>query len=117
MVRHNKIKKLVCDSTSVYNISYHIIWIPKYRKHILVNDIEKQLKHLLYEKALQIDIKICAIEIMPDHIHLFIKLNPNLNVSFIVKNLKGYSSKKLREQFLTLRKMKSLWTPSYFCKT
>lgn len=117
MVRKNKIKKMNRDATRLYNISYHIVWIPKYRKRILTKEIEIKLKEILFEKAKQLGINICAIESMPDHIHIFFKSNPNLNVSYIVKNLKGYSSKKLREQFPCLNKMKCLWAPSYYCET
>ena len=58
-----------------------------------------------------------AIEIMPDHVHLFIQAPPLLSVSVIVKNLKGFSSYKLRRSFIELTKYKHLWTPSYYCET
>ena len=54
---------------------------------------------------------------MNDHIHLFIKSNPTLSISFIINQLKGYSSFKLRSEFSFLKKYKSLWTNSYFCET
>lgn len=54
---------------------------------------------------------------MNDHIHLFIKSNPNLSVSYIVNQLKGYTSFKLRNEFPSLKWYKSLWTQSYFCET
>lgn len=107
----------ISDNHRVYNIAYHITWIPKYRKHILQNDIEKYLKIYLFEKAEQLNIKIEAFEIMPDHIHLFVKANPNLSIMFIVQQLKGYTSFKLRKQFPFLKRIKSLWTHSYYVKT
>ena len=54
---------------------------------------------------------------MPDHIHLFIKANTNTKISFIVKMLKGYTSRKLRQEFLFLQKLKCLWSPGYFCES
>jgi len=101
----------------VYNISYHIIWIPKYRKRILKGKLKEKLKFYLFKKAKSIGISIEEYEIMPDHIHLFIKSNPNLSVSFIVNQLKGYTSYMLRKEFIYLKKYKSLWTKSYFCET
>lgn len=101
----------------VFNVSYHIIWIPKYRKHILKNDIEKRLKELLLEKAHELNIIIDTFEIMPDHIHLFIKSTPDKSISYIVKHLKGYTSYMLRKEFPFLRRYKSLWTHSYYCET
>ena len=105
------------DKHYVYNISYHIVWIPKYRKRILKNDIKKALILYLFEKASQLNISIDAYEIMDDHVHLFIKSNPSLPISFIVQQLKGYTSYMLRKQFPSLKRYKSLWTHSYFVET
>jgi len=101
----------------VYNVSYHIVWIPKYRKRILKGNIKSRLIYLLYEKSSQIGIKIEEIECMDDHIHLFVRSAPNLSASFIVKSLKGYTSYMLRKEFPFLKKYKHLWTNSYFCET
>jgi putative transposase len=110
-------KKHTHSKHCVYNISYHIVWIPKYRRKILINNVEKRLKELLILKANQLNINIKAIECMPDHIHLFIKASPSIPVIKIIKHLKGYSSKILRAEFSELCKMRSLWTPSYFCES
>lgn len=64
-----------------------------------------------------IDIKIEAIEIDIDHLHLFVKSKPTITVSNIVKSLKGYSSYFLRKKFVCLKKYKQLWTHSYYCET
>jgi putative transposase len=109
----NKIHSKHC----VYNISYHIIWIPKYRKRILKGYIEEYLKVYLMEKAEQLNIKIEAFEIMPDHIHIFIKANTKLTISYIVQQLKGYTSYMLRKKFPFLKVYKSLWTHSYYVET
>lgn len=101
----------------VFNVAYHITWIPKYRKHILRNEIEASLKIYLFEKSVQIGISIEAFEIMSDHIHLFIKANPNLSITFIIQQLKGYTSFKLRKQYPSLKQFKSLWTHSYYAET
>ena len=101
----------------VYNISYHIIWIPKYRKHILKDEIRIAVKKYLFEKAHMLKISIEAYEIMDDHIHLFIKSRPDLTISYIVQQLKGYTSYKVRKEFPILKRYKSLWTHSYFAET
>jgi len=64
-----------------------------------------------------LDITIENYEIMPDHIHLFIKCGPQHTVSKIVQHLKGYSSYKLRSDYKHYRKYKSLWTRSYYCES
>ena len=101
----------------VYNVSYHITWIPKYRKKLIVGKIEAKLREFLIEKALSIDIIIDTYEIMPDHVHLFIKSKPDITISYIVKQLKGYTSYRLRKHFPSLRRVRSLWTKSYFAET
>ena len=104
-------------NTCVYNLGYHIVWIPKYRRKILTGKIKEIIGNALQEKAKEIDIKIIKYEIMPDHIHLFIKFKPILSVSKIVMHLKGYSSYVLRKEYPQYRKYKSLWTPSYYCES
>lgn len=77
---------------SIYNVNYHIIWIPKYRRKILIGTLKIELIKALLEKADKLGIKIEKYEIMPYHIHLFIKCMPNINISKIIGELKGYSS-------------------------
>ena len=77
---------------SVYNISYHLIWCPKYRRKVLVDGVDERLKELLLEKAAELRITIEKMEVMPDHVHLFVKSTPTLAVHFIVNQLKGYTS-------------------------
>jgi putative transposase len=101
----------------IYNINYHIIWCPKYRKHILTGKFKEIILSCLYEKQESLNIKIEKCEIMPDHIHLFIKSNPLNNISKIVQVLKGYSSFKLRSLFPKSKKYKHLWSRGYYCES
>ena len=103
---------------SVYNVSYHIIWCPKYRRAVLVDDVAVRLKILLYEQAAKYGWIIEAMEVMPDHLHVFIKANPIDPVARIVAQLKGYTSHVLRNEFSHLRtKLPTLWTRSYYVET
>ena len=61
------------SNNSVYNIGYHIIWCPKYRKKVLIDGVDERLKELLIEKAKILDITIETMEIMSDHVHLFVR--------------------------------------------
>jgi putative transposase len=65
-------------NTVVYNCGYHLIWCPKYRRKVLVGDVEERLKELLQEKAERLGLRIEQAEIMPDHVHLFVKAPPTL---------------------------------------
>ena len=59
-----------------------------------------------------------SMEVMPDHVHLFVKSNPIIPVHHIVSQFKGYSSRVLRDEFPWLRsRLPSLWTHSYYCET
>ena len=110
-------KKYIGNGNSKYNISYHIVWIPKYRKHLLSGLVESKLKLLISEKLVSLGLPRPIIECMPDHVHLFIKSNTTYTISYIVKILKGYTSFKLRSEFVHLTKLKALWAPGFFCET
>lgn len=106
------------NNTTVYNIGYHLIWCPKYRRKVLVGEVEKRLKALLQKKAEEIDVSIESLEILPDHLHLFIKAPPTAAPHWIVQQLKGYTSHELRKEFEQLRtRLPTLWTRSYYVES
>lgn len=101
-----------------FNIAYHLIWCPKYRRKVLVNGIDVRLKELLIEKAKDMNIVIENMEVMPDHVHLFVKCNPTDNPQQIVGQFKGYASRYLRLEFPKLKsRLPCLWTRSYYCES
>ncbi len=80
--------------------------------------IEMRLRELLVEKASEIQVSIEQLEIMPDHVHLFVKAGPGAAPHWIVQQLKGYSSRHLRREFPQWRsKLPTLWTRSYYCES
>ena len=102
----------------VYNVKYHLVWCPKYRRKVLIDGIANRLKEVLYDKAEQIEISIEAIEIMPDHVHVFVTGTPTEAIQHIVNQLKGYSSYILRNEYNELRsKLPCLWSRSYYVGT
>jgi putative transposase len=108
----------VNSKTAVYNLAYHIIWCPKYRRKVLVNDVEKELKRLLYEKAYELNCTIETLEVMPDHVHIFIKTPPTIGVHFLVQQLKGVTARKLRKKFHSLKtRLPNMWTRSYYAES
>ena len=104
-------------TTSVTLINYHFVWIPKRRKKVLIGNVAIRLEELLYEKSKELDCEILALEIMEDHVHLFLSCPPTLAPDQIMFRLKGFTSRVLRQQFPHLLKLPSLWTRSYFCGT
>jgi putative transposase len=106
------------SNNCIYNIGYHIIWCPKYRKSILVGEFKIIIENALLNKAKQLEIILEKYEIMPDHIHLFIKCKPTQAIATVVQQLKGYSSYILRNKYPKYKKLyKHLWAPSYYCES
>lgn len=106
------------SNKATYNIGYHLIWCPKYRRKVLVGEVESRLKELLLEKAAELSISIEKMEVMPDHVHLFVKCSPVNSPHLVVKRFKGYTSRVMRQEFSKLKsRMPSLWTRSYYCES
>jgi len=101
----------------VFLINYHLIWCPKRRKKVLVGEIKTRLEQIINEVAKEKNIEILALEIMPDHLHLFVSSHPNILVHNLIKAFKGRSSNILRKEYPELLKLPSLWTHSYFIST
>lgn len=103
------------NAGAVFSLKLHLVWCPKYRRKVLIDTIAKRLEQLLREKAEEIGLTIHALEIMPDHVHLFVEHDPTRCVAEIVNRLKGYSSRILRQEFLSLRsRLPTLWSRSYY---
>ena len=106
------------SATSVNNINYHIIWCPKYRRPVLTDQIETRLKELLVSKSSSLGCQIHTLEVMPDHVHIFISAPPTLAPHFIIQQLKGYSAHTLRTEFPQLKsRLPNMWTRSYYIES
>ncbi len=104
--------------TTVSMINYHFVFCPRYRRKIyLIPRLEERLKELVHLKCEEMAIEVIAIECDKDHTHMFLNCPPSLSPSDIMKYIKGYTGKILREELKELNKMPSLWTRSYFCST
>jgi putative transposase len=80
-------------------INYQLVWIPRYRKKVLVGPVEARLKELLAEIATQYGFEILAVEVMPGHVHLFVSAPPKFAPSEIVRLFKGITSRQLKKEF------------------
>lgn len=111
-------KKYIRTTNSIFNLGYHITWCPKYRKSFLLNLNQQFLLRTFQIAAIKVKGHIENIEIMPDHIHIFIRLKQNhINTAKIVQILKGYSSYMIRKKYNFMKKYKALWSPSYFIES
>jgi len=101
-----------------YSCKYHVAWCPKYRRPVLVDGVEVRLKELIETTCASLNVEIIELEIMPDHVHLLMEVDPQYGVHKAVKQIKGYSSRILRAEFPWLKsRIPSLWTNSYFVST
>lgn len=97
---------------------YHVVFCPKYRRKVLAPPIDERLKVILVEQMERWGQELIEMEVMPDHVHLLVRCDPQFGIHRLVKLLKGYSSHALRAEFPILkRRLPSLWTNSYFCAT
>ena len=109
--------KYSATTHTTYNVGYHVVFSPKYRYNLLRYKAADVLKVLIQETASNLGISIPVMEVMPDHVHLFVTAKPSLPIDTIVMRIKGYSSYYLRHHFEYLRKYPSLWIRSYFVET
>jgi putative transposase len=106
------------SETSVHFMNYHFVWCPKYRRKVIVGNVERRLKELLKQKATELGCSIIALETMPDHVHIFVEAPPTVAPNRLVAAMKGYTSNVLRKEFPTLTsRLPTLWTRSYFVST
>lgn len=118
-----KISGVKSSSHSKHNLNYHIIWIPKYRKKLLVGTFARFLKKIIREECSGLDLEVLALEVMPDHIHLFVSALPTHQPSEVVRKLKGATSYRARQAFSDLKylgyklhykKFPFLWARGYY---
>ena len=102
----------------VYSSKYHVVWTPKYRRSVLIGDIAARCESVIRQVAEKYKAEVIALEIMPDHVHVLVEIDPQFGIHRLVKNMKGVSSHTLRHEFRTLKsKLPTLWTNSYFVST
>jgi putative transposase len=102
----------------VYSCKYHVVWCPKYRRKVLVNSVDMRLKEIIHQTAQEFRATVIELEVMPDHVHLLCEVDPQFGIHRLVRNLKGRSSRLLRQEFPWLRsRLPTLWTNSYFVAT
>ena len=102
---------------SVSSINYHFIFVPKRRRAVLIQDIATRLQSIIFDLVQEHGWKLIALEVMPDHVHMFINAPTHESAADIARWVKGRASNYLRKEFPSLKKLPSLWSPSYFVAT
>src|SRR5689334_17503843 len=92
-----------------------VIFCPKYRRPVLVDAVAAALKELIMSKQGEYGYVVMAMEVMPDHIHLLLDVDPRICIAPVKAQMQGYTFRALREQFPWLKKrLATLWTRSTF---
>lgn len=111
-------RKFESNQNVVYSCQYHVVWCPKYRRRVLIGGVDERLKTIIREVATQRRAEIIEMEVMPDHVHLLVSVDPQFGIHRLVRLIKGASSRLLRQEFPWLRsRLPSLWTNRYFVAT
>lgn len=103
-----------------YNINYHFVWIPKYRRKVLVGPVAEELERLIRKICKERDVEVLNLSVQPDHVHLFVSAPPRHAPSELINTIKGYTSRYLRQKFPELIRAtgrKGLWTRTYYVGT
>ncbi|MGW7169044.1 IS200/IS605 family transposase [Streptomyces sp. NPDC054884] len=102
-------------SGGVYDLGLHVVWCPKYRRRVLGGRVSVRLRELIEVKAAEKGWEIIALEVMPDHVQLFVKHEAKASASYVANQFKGFTSRVLREEFPHLKsQMPTLWSSSFF---
>lgn len=106
------------NNNVVYSCKYHVVWIPKYRRPVLVDGVDVRLKKIVQQVAAERRAEIIEMEIRPDHVHLLVEVDPQYGIHRLIRQMKGRSSRLLRQEFAWLRsRLPTLWSNSYFVST
>ena len=105
---------------AVYDLKYHLVWIPKYRKHILKKEISDYLKEVFGQVAEEYEFRIDTMEVMEDHVHIFVEVPPKYSPAQVVQIMKSISAREAFSKFPELRKQLwagELWNDGYFVRS
>lgn len=106
------------NNNVVYRCTYHVVWCPKYRRKVIEGDVDTRLRQIIREVCAERNAPIVELETMPDHVHLLVSCDPQYGIHRLVKQIKGRSSRHIRQEFPAVRsRIPTLWTNSYFVAT
>ena len=106
------------NNNVVYSCQYHVVWCPKYRRAVLVNGVDVRLKAIIRDVCTASRAELLELEVMPDHVHLLVEIDPQYGIHRLVRSIKGRSSRLLRQEYPWLKsRLPTLWTNAYFVST
>jgi putative transposase len=110
--------KYKSNNNITYSCKYHVIWCPKYRRKVLIHEVDVRLKEIIKAVCDEFQAELIELEVMPDHVHLLVECDPQFGIAKLIRYMKGRSSRLLRQEFPWLKsRLPTLWTNSYFIST
>ena len=100
-----------------YDLKYHFVWCPKYRRLALKGNIGKYVARVIYEVAERYEFRILELAVMPDHVHLFASAPPDVAPAKLVQTIKSITARKVFERFTGIKRILwggALWERGYF---
>ena len=105
---------------AVYDLKYHLVWAPKYRKQIFREEIAIYVKEIFGRIAEEYEFQIDTMEVMEDHVHVFLEAPPRFSPAEIVQIMKSISAREVFKKFPKLREQlwaHELWNDGYFVRS
>ena len=103
-----------------FDLKYHFVWCPKYRRLALRGNIGKYVSRVIYEVAERYDFTVLELAVMPDHVHLFVASPPDVSPAGVIQRIKSITARKVFEQFPGIKRILwggALWERGYFVMT
>jgi putative transposase len=107
-------------SHAVYDTKYHLVWTPKYRKWILRGDIREKAKRIFEEISGNHGFEIDTMEVVEDHVHIFLSFPPRYSIARVVGMLKSISASVIFKEHPEVKKELwggEFWEDGYFART
>ena len=105
---------------AVYDLKYHLVWVPKYRVHILDGEVGEYLKEIFQAIAEEYEFTMDTMEVMKEHVHIFLEAPPNYSPSRVVQILKSISAREVMNKFPKVKKgmwSGKIWSDGYFVRS
>jgi putative transposase len=105
---------------AVYDLKYHLVWIPKYRKNVMGGEVSEYLKEIFQRIAEEYEFKIDTMEVVEDHVHIFVEVPPRYSPSQVVQIFKSVSAREMFRKFPKLKKQLwagEFWSDGYFVRS
>ena len=110
--------KYKSNNNVVFSCIYHIVWSPKYRRPVLIGGVADRLCGIIRDMCNEHTVDLIEMEVMPDHVHMLVNVDPQFGIHRLVKTIKGRSSRIIRGEFPSIKsRLPTLWTNSYFVVT